>query len=174
MIFIVALVGLASEHLCWQRLAFPVWSPQWESPVRGVGIRESWHTGSLVSWWQLTYTQGGWGNGEGLTVRLFVDCSSKFMCVKASFSSSWCSDKLLAAPATSTSATKDPCEDGHDRRVGLTHVSCRTFQWLCKHLSITVREEWELRYSWNAPVWTLKTMKENKFQYKFKILKIMC
>lgn len=42
--------------------------------------------------------------------------------------SSCCSDKLLTAPATSTSATKDSWEGGHDRRAGLPYVSCLTLQ----------------------------------------------
>lgn len=38
--------------------------------------------------------------------------------------SSCCKDKLLTAPATATSATKDSWEGGHDRREGLPYVSC--------------------------------------------------
>lgn len=42
--------------------------------------------------------------------------------------SSCCSDKLLTAPATCTSATKDSWEGGHDRRAGLPYVSCLILQ----------------------------------------------
>lgn len=55
------------------------------------------------------------------------------------FASSCCSDKLLTAPATSTSSTKDSWEGRHDRRAGLPYVSCLTLQSgsanICQSLS---------------------------------------
>lgn len=50
---------------------------------------------------------------------------SERVCV---FASSCYSDKLLTAPATSTSATKVSWEGGHDRRAGLPYVSCLILQ----------------------------------------------
>lgn len=106
--------------------------PTWESPVTGVGARGSSHvrrkSGKLMTADTLTGGgQEGWRWESMRPVPVRQRESSPSACVRkgvSTLASSCCSDKLLTAPATSTSATKDSWEGGRDSRAGLTYVSC--------------------------------------------------